>query len=91
GLDQVEITLRPNVAVSPLKVRHVTGSVDIDLQKYLKPTTIDLGDISESLGDQNIEINLIAPQIRFKVSNPVGIGMMGDIVMQPYDFSGNKL
>ncbi|MEG2366134.1 MAG: hypothetical protein RSB29_05190, partial [Alistipes sp.] len=91
GLDQVEITLRPNVVVSPLKVRHVTGSVDIDLQKYLEPTTIDLGDISESLGDQNIEINLIAPQIRFKVSNPVGIGMMGDIVMQPYDFSGNKL
>lgn len=90
GADQ-HITLRPNVVVSPLRVSHVTGSVDIDLQQYLKPTTIDLSDIRESLGDQNIEVNLVAPQIRLEASNPIGVGMTGDIILQAYDFENKKL
>lgn len=90
GADQ-NITLLPNVVVSPLRVSHVTGSVDIDLQQYLKPTTIDLSDIRESLGNQNIEVNLVAPQIRLEASNPIGVGMMGDIILQAYDFENKKL
>lgn len=91
GVPAQQITLRPEVALSPLDVTHMTGEVDIDLQEYLEPTTIDLSDIRESLGEQNIEVNLVAPQISLVVSNPVGIAMVGDIVLQPYDFSDKKL
>ncbi len=91
GVASETVTLLPEVSMPTLEVTHVTGTVDLDLQKYLEPTTIDLSDIRESLGEQNIEINLVAPQIALMVSNPVGIVMVGDIVLQPYDFSDEKL
>lgn len=91
GIVSQLVTLRPEVSLPVLDVTYVKGVVDIDLQEYLEPTTIDLGDIRESLGDQNIEINLVAPQIALVVKNPVGIAMVGDIVLQPYDFSDQKL
>lgn len=91
GVASETITLLPEVSLPTLEITHVTGTVDLDLKKYLEPTAIDLSDIRESLGEQNIEINLVAPQIALAVSNPVGIVMVGDIVMQPYDFSDRKL
>ena len=91
GVASETITLLPEVSLPTLEITHVTGAVDLDLKKYLEPTAIDLSDIRESLGEQNIEINLVAPQIALAVSNPVGIVMVGDIVMQPYDFSDRKL
>lgn len=91
GIPLDEIVLRPEVSLPPLAVTHMTGTVDLDLKEYLEPTTIDLSDIRESLGDQNIELNLVAPQIALNVSNPVGVAMVGDIVLQPYDFSDRKL
>lgn len=91
GIASETVTLLPEVSLPTLGITHVTGTVDLDLQKYLEPTTIDLSDIRESLGEQNIEINLVAPQIALRVSNPVGIVMVGDIVLQPYDFSDRKL
>ena len=61
----------------------VTGAVDLDLSRYLTATTIDLDDLRESLGDQDVELNLRAPTIGLTVSNPVGLRLVGGIVLTP--------
>lgn len=91
GIESTDITLLPEATVSPLRFSHVTGTVDLDLKQYLEPTTVDLSDLRKSLGDQNIQINLVAPRITLNVNNPIGVGMKGDIVLQPYDFQNQKL
>ncbi|MEG2023871.1 MAG: hypothetical protein RRZ83_07155 [Alistipes sp.] len=89
--DKDGITFCPSVAAPVLKISHIAGGVDLDLKEYLQPMTIQLEDVRKSLGDQNIEVNLVAPQVRLHVCNTIDIGMMGNIILQPYDFENQKL
>ncbi len=88
---QPRIVITPKATVAPLRIAQVTGAVDLDLSRYLTATTIDLDDLRESLGDQDVELNLRAPTIGLTVSNPVGLRMVGGIVLTPYDLSGKAL
>lgn len=87
----LHLRLVPEIELHALGIADFTGRVDIDLQQYLDPTTIDFGDLSEALGDENLELNLIAPQIELSVNNPIGIPMVGDVRLQPYDLQGVAL
>lgn len=88
---EMDLTLQPEVSLPPLGVSQVTGRVDLDLQRYLEPTTIDFDDLSEALDGEKLELNLVAPQIEIRVVNPIGIAMTGAIRLQPYDLAGAPL
>lgn len=87
----VHLVLSPQIEMEALSIADFTGQVDIDLQQHLEPTTIFFDDLGEALGDENIELNLVAPQIELSVNNPIGIPMVGDVHLQPYDLQGEAL
>lgn len=84
-VSETVVVVRPVVTMPPLGVRQLTGRFDVDLNKYLEPTTVDLGDLGGLSGDDGLEINLVAPQIKLSVNNPMGIAMVGDVILQAYD------
>ena len=87
----VEYEVRCSATLPPMRFVRMTGRTDIDLSEYLTPTDIDCGDLSGSLGEGEVELNLVAPQIAVDVRNPLGIALVGDIFLTPHGAAGEAL
>lgn len=86
-----EYEVRCSATLPPMRFVRMTGRTDIDLSEYLTPTDIDCGDLSGSLGEGEVELNLVAPQIAVDVRNPLGIALVGDIFLTPHGAAGEAL
>ena len=79
------IVITPSVAIDDIKITKIVGHLDFDMSYYIEPQTIDLGSITEALGeDTEIDLNLTSPDLCLTVVNPVGIPIQANLKITPY-------
>ena len=83
------ITITPTINLSDIAIEEVTGLIDPNLADLIEPQEIDLSEISEALGDADIELNLCSPVMRLSVENPIGVGI--DAVVKIIAYKGGSV
>lgn len=83
------ITITPTIKLSDIAIEEVTGLIDPNLADLIEPQEIDLSEISEALGDADIELNLCSPVMRLSVENPIGVGI--DAVVKIIAYKGGSV
>ena len=83
------ITITPTIKLSDIAIEEVTGLIDPNLADLIEPQEIDLSEISEALGDADIELNLCSPVMRLSVENPIGVGI--DAVVKIIAYKGGAV
>ena len=83
------ITITPTIKLSDIAIEEVTGLIDPNLADLIEPQEIDLSEISEALGDADIELNLCSPVMKLSVENPIGVGI--DAVVKIIAYKGGSV
>lgn len=81
------------VNASGLSVASVHVELDFDFDQYLsgKLNSIDLSDLTDELGDEDQNPDLLSPTIVMEVTNSAGVTVTGDLTLNPKDKAGNTL
>lgn len=78
------LSLTPIVTLDDIAIKSVTGRVEPDLGDLLEPQEISLGDVTSSLGDAELELNIESPLLSVSVENPIGVGIDATITLTAY-------
>lgn len=78
------LSLTPIVTLDDIAIKSVTGRIEPDLGDLLEPQEISLGDVTSSLGDAELELNIESPLLSVSVENPIGVGIDATITLTAY-------
>ncbi len=78
------LSLTPIITLDDIAIKSVTGRVEPDLGDLLEPQEISLGDVTSSLGDAELELNIESPLLSVSVENPIGVGIDATITLTAY-------
>lgn len=83
------LTLTPIVVLDDIAIKSVTGRVEPNFGDLLEPQEISLGDLSSSLEDVELDLNVESPLLCLTVENPIGVGI--DAVLNLSAYKGEEV
>ncbi len=87
------LKLTPIVKLDDIEIVKVEGLVDLDVSDFMKPQTIDLSEMVDSLEGLSLDLNIASPAMNITIENPIGVGIDASVKLTAYkdDYMVNSI